>query len=136
MPLMRNVPQSQAAEDADCMQSACGRLSFQAPVKPLRSAAAVRSDTTVVYDLHRTIEESAGEGKPWLGRSFSVAEQFVLTRAGSVVVHREKLRQKSLEWGVAQENLFLIPYPLEPAWCESAAHRRWPAPRFASGPET
>src|SRR5256885_7703512 len=49
--------------------------------------AAVRPDATLVYDFHQPIEEIAGEGKSWLGRSFSVAGQVVLRRGGPVLVH-------------------------------------------------
>src|SRR3982075_4229823 len=52
--------------------------------------AAVRSCSCVVYDLGACIEEmalSAGlcESGSWMGRSFRVAEQFVLSRAAAVI---------------------------------------------------
>src|SRR5256885_2195533 len=98
--------------------------------------AAVRSDATVVYDFHLPIEEIAGEGKSWLGRSFSVAEQFVLSRANAVVVHCEDLWRRCIERGASKENLFLIPHPLDPLWCDSVSDRRWIEWRFAAKPET
>ncbi|HZR28416.1 MAG TPA: glycosyltransferase, partial [Terriglobales bacterium] len=50
----------------------------------------------------------------WLARSFAVAEQFVLTRAGAVVVHAGAMREDALKRGCAPENVFQIPEPLSP----------------------
>lgn len=94
--------------------------------------AAVRNCPAVVYDLSWFVEEQPeGEADPgtekdsagknaagknrelsWLGRSFRVAEQFVLTRAGAVVTHTGALRQGALQRGAAEENHFQIPRPL------------------------
>ena len=54
--------------------------------------AAVRCCGCVVYDLTGCIEELAiaadlCEPGSWMGRSFRVAEQFILSRAAAVVVH-------------------------------------------------
>lgn len=79
--------------------------------------AAVRNIGGVVYDLGACIEElaiSAGQCEPgsWMGRSFRVAEQFVLSRAAAVVVHSLGMKDAALERGAAAENIFLIPAPL------------------------
>jgi glycosyltransferase involved in cell wall biosynthesis len=79
--------------------------------------AAVRSTGGVVYDLGACIEElalAAGQCEPgsWMGRSFRVAEQFVLSRAASVIVHSSALRDAAKERGALAENTFLIPDPI------------------------
>jgi hypothetical protein len=79
--------------------------------------AAVRSCSCVVYDLGACIEEmaiSAGLCEPgsWMGRSFRVAEQFVLSRAAAVIVHSFALREAALERGALPEGVFLIPRPM------------------------
>lgn len=79
--------------------------------------AAVRSIGGVVYDLEACIEElaiSAGQCEPgsWMGRSFRVAEQFVVTRAATVVVHSSAMRNAARERGAAPENIFEIPHPI------------------------
>ena len=56
--------------------------------------AGVRSCSCVAYDFRAPIEEmaiSAGLSEPgsWMGRSFRVAEQFVLARAAAVIVHSQ-----------------------------------------------
>jgi glycosyltransferase involved in cell wall biosynthesis len=92
--------------------------------------AAVRSTGGVVYDLDACIEElaiAAGQCEPgsWMGRSFRVAEQFVLARAGAVVVHSSAMREAARERGALPENTFVIPEPLwadeQPALAHSAA---------------
>jgi glycosyltransferase involved in cell wall biosynthesis len=80
--------------------------------------AAVRSCSCVVYDLAACIEElaiSAALCEPgsWMARSFRVAEQFVLSRAGAVIVHSHGLEQAALERGAPAENIFLAPGPLD-----------------------
>jgi hypothetical protein len=79
--------------------------------------AAVRSCNCVVYDLNACIEElaiSAGLCEPgsWMGRSFRVAEQFVLSRAAAVIVHSIGLKEAALERGAPAEGVFLIPEPI------------------------
>lgn len=79
--------------------------------------AAVRSIGGVVYDLPACIEElaiSAGqcETGSWMGRSFRVAEQFVLSRAAAVIIHSLTMKDAALERGAPSENIFLIPDPL------------------------
>lgn len=99
--------------------------------------AAVRNYPAVVYDVLNFVEqhpsdselasrpasENDSAGAPsgehsWLGRSFRVAEQFVLTRAGAVVVHSSAVKQGVLERAASEENIFQIPAPLSPALLE------------------
>jgi glycosyltransferase involved in cell wall biosynthesis len=87
--------------------------------------AAVRSIGGVVYDLDGCIEElaiAAGQCEPgsWMGRSFRVAEQFVLARAAAVIVHSTGMKSAAQERGAPPEGVFLIPDPL-PAEEESPA---------------
>jgi hypothetical protein len=82
--------------------------------------AAVRNCPAVVYDLTGFVEELANgsghaEGYSWLGRSFRVAEQFVLARAGAVIVHTRDVYTGALRRGVAPENVFMIERLLAPA---------------------
>ncbi len=79
--------------------------------------AAVRSCSCVVYDLGACIEEmaiSAGlcEAGSWMGRSFRVAEQFILSRAAAVIVHSLGLKEAALERGAPPDSVFLIPEPI------------------------
>jgi glycosyltransferase involved in cell wall biosynthesis len=79
--------------------------------------AAVRNIGGVVYDLSACIEElamSAGqcEHGSWMGRSFRVAEQFVLARAAAVIVHSSGMRQAAVDRGALPESIFLVPDPL------------------------
>jgi glycosyltransferase involved in cell wall biosynthesis len=79
--------------------------------------AAVRNCSCVVYDLNACIEEmaiSAGLCEPgsWMGRSFRVAEQFVLSRAAAVIVHSRGLKAAALERGAPPEGVFLVPEPI------------------------
>jgi glycosyltransferase involved in cell wall biosynthesis len=79
--------------------------------------AGVRSVSCVVYDLRACIEEMAMaahlcEPGSWMGRSFRVAEQFVLSRAAAVMVHSQGMRQAAVERGAPPENLFLVPDPI------------------------
>jgi hypothetical protein len=82
--------------------------------------AAVRNCPAVVYDVSGFVEEMANaEGQPegysWLGRSFRVAEQFVLSRSGAVIVHTREVYLGALRRGAAQENIFIIEPLLSPA---------------------
>jgi glycosyltransferase involved in cell wall biosynthesis len=79
--------------------------------------AAVRNCSCVVYDLSACIEEmaiSAGlcESGSWMGRSFRVAEQFVLSRAAAVIVHSRGLKEGALERGAPPDAVFLVPEPI------------------------
>jgi len=79
--------------------------------------AAVRSCSCVVYDLGACIEEmaiSAGLCEPgsWMGRSFRVAEQFILSRAAAVIVHSLGLKEAALERGAPSDAVFLVPEPI------------------------
>jgi glycosyltransferase involved in cell wall biosynthesis len=78
--------------------------------------AAVRGSLPVVYDYQQTLEELAlaesGVG-PWVLRSFRVAEQFALSRAGAIVTHSDAMRILARDRGAASENIFVITEPLE-----------------------
>jgi hypothetical protein len=79
--------------------------------------AAVRNCSCVVYDLDACIEEmalSAGLCEPgsWMGRSFRVAEQFVLSRAAAIIVHSLGLKEAALERGAPPDAVFLVPEPI------------------------
>jgi hypothetical protein len=81
--------------------------------------AAVRSCACVVYDLRDCIDELAldsGQCNPgsWIGRSFRAAEQFVLSRAATVIVHSLGMKDAAQERGAPPENIFLVPDPLQP----------------------
>jgi glycosyltransferase involved in cell wall biosynthesis len=80
--------------------------------------AAVRGFSCVVYDLCACIEDWAiasgqCEHGSWMGRSFRVAEQFVLSRAEAVVVHSLGMKSAVEERGAPREAIFLIPEPLD-----------------------
>ena len=79
--------------------------------------AAVRNVGCVVYDFTACIEELAivthqAEPGSWMGRSFRVAEQFILARVAAVIVHSHGLKKAAEERGAAPESIFLIPEPL------------------------
>jgi glycosyltransferase involved in cell wall biosynthesis len=79
--------------------------------------AAVRSCGCVVYDLTGCIEELATaaelcEPGSWMGRSFRVAEQFILSRASAVVVHSSGMKDAAIERGADKDSVFVIPQPL------------------------
>lgn len=79
--------------------------------------AGVRNLPCVVYDLNACIEEFAisaalCERGSWMGRSFRVAEQFILSRAQAVIVHSLGMKAAVEERGTPPENVFLIPDPL------------------------
>jgi glycosyltransferase involved in cell wall biosynthesis len=80
--------------------------------------AGVRSLSCVVYDLRACIEEMAMAARlcepgSWMGRSFRVAEQFVLSRAAAVIVHSQGMKQAAIERSAPAENIFLVPDPIE-----------------------
>jgi glycosyltransferase involved in cell wall biosynthesis len=80
--------------------------------------ASVRSCSCVVYDLRACIEEMAISARlcehgSWMGRSFRVAEQFVLSRASAMIVHSQGMKEAVLERGVPPENIFLVPDSLD-----------------------
>lgn len=79
--------------------------------------AGVRNLSCVVYDVSACIEElaisaSLCERGSWMGRSFRVAEQFILSRAEAVIVHFQGLKNAVEERGAPRNNIFLIPDPL------------------------
>ncbi len=88
--------------------------------------AAVRNCSCVVYDVTAYIEELAiatGQCEPgsWMARSFRVAEQFILARAGAIVVHCRNMAEAAQERGAPKESIFVIPEPLPLENDETAA---------------
>ena len=80
--------------------------------------AGVRNLSCVVYDLKGCIEELALCGAQWdrgswMGRSFRVAEQFILSRAKAVIVHSSGMKAAVEERGAGAENVFVIPEPVD-----------------------
>lgn len=78
--------------------------------------AALRAGLALAYDYVVPVEEMQGGGfaaGAWLRRSMRAAEQFLLTRAGAVVVHTRAQRDRAAARGVAEEDLFLVPDPVE-----------------------
>ena len=78
--------------------------------------AGVRGSLPLVYDFGATLEDvakhqSQGTSGPWLLRSFRVAEQFALSRAGAVVAHTQVMAKIAHDRGAATENVFVIPEP-------------------------
>jgi glycosyltransferase involved in cell wall biosynthesis len=98
--------------------------------------AAVRSNAAVVYDMRQAVEQIAAEERTWLRRSFQAAEQFVLSRAGGVVVHSNELRQECLRRGVEEQSLFCVPQPLDSGWLDSLPDRYWIERRTGANPHT
>jgi hypothetical protein len=79
--------------------------------------ASVRSSLSTVYDMRAFVEQLAVsgpycEGKPWLTRSFRVAEQFIFTRASATVVHSPFLKAVCIDRGAAAESVFCICDPV------------------------
>jgi hypothetical protein len=81
--------------------------------------AAVRNCSVVVYEIAGFVEQLAisaaehGEGERpgvWLSRSLRVAEQFVIARAGAIVVRSSDNVACTLERGAAADDVFLIPH--------------------------
>ncbi len=96
--------------------------------------AAVRAGVPAVYDLHDVVEKTANSaeaaGHSWLLRSFRTAEQFVLARAGAVVVHSSTMYRAAAERGTPSENLFLVAdafapgdADLHPLWVRAVAEK-------------
>ncbi len=80
--------------------------------------AAVRTCPAVVYEIGGFVEQLAlqasaqeGEQPPgaWLSRSLRVAEQFVIARAGAIIVHSAEQRSAALDRGAGVDDVFLIP---------------------------
>lgn len=79
--------------------------------------AGVRNLSCVVYDLNGCIEElalSTGQCDrgSWMGRSFRVAEQFILSRAEAVIVHSMAMKNAVEERGAPPASVFVIPGPV------------------------
>ena len=103
--------------------------------------AAVRVSSSVVYQFKQSIETMAAaagncDENSWLGRSFRVAEQFVLSRAAAVVVNNHTQRLTCLDRGLNAGNLFLIPEPVEQSSVESFSDRKWLIETTDAGPDT
>lgn len=80
--------------------------------------AGVRNCPVVVYDIHAFVEEmgadrAAPDSRPWLSRSFRVAEQFIVSRAAAVVVHGSDMRMRAFERGALPDNVFVVPSPAD-----------------------
>lgn len=80
--------------------------------------AAVRGSIPSAYDFSQGLEDTsvAHEGTsagPWLLRSFRVAEQFALSRAGAVVTHSLAMHKIACERGAGTNNVFHVPEPVE-----------------------
>ncbi len=80
--------------------------------------AGVRNCSCVVYDFPACVEEIAISSKQcepgsWIGRSFRVAEQFILSRAAAIVVHSPGMKTAAEERGASPQSIFLVPEPLE-----------------------
>jgi len=76
--------------------------------------AGVRGSLPLVYDFSHTLEEIGPEQShpgPWLLRSFRVAEQFALSRAGAVVAHSQTMAKIAHDHGAAVNNIFRIHPP-------------------------
>lgn len=78
--------------------------------------AGVRNFSAVVYDMNGCVEElatAAGQcdAHSWIARSFRVAEQFILARAGAIITHSSVIRDAVLERGAPKENVFLVLLP-------------------------
>lgn len=74
--------------------------------------AGVRAGMPVVYDVASPIGSTAPTAGTWLLRSLRVAENFVVSRAGAVVVHSEQNWNWALQAGARADDLFLIPEPI------------------------
>ncbi|MGH9568525.1 MAG: glycosyltransferase, partial [Candidatus Angelobacter sp.] len=103
--------------------------------------AAVRGVSCVVYDLEACIEDMAVSSHQvdtgsWMGRSFRVAEQFVLSRAAAVIVHSTGIKAAALERGTPGNNIFLIPDPLPPENEEETFPEDFLDRRFGFAPES
>lgn len=78
--------------------------------------AALRAGYPLAYDFAAPVEDFQGGrfvAGAWLRRSMRAAEQFLLMRAGAVVVHSDAMWNRAVERGVAVEDLFLVPEPVE-----------------------
>lgn len=103
--------------------------------------AGVRSVSCVVYDLRACIEEMAISARlcepgSWMGRSFRVAEQFVLSRAAAVIVHSQGMKQAAIERGAPPENIFLVPDPIDGEENPLFPDSDFLARRYGLAPET
>jgi len=74
--------------------------------------AGIRAALPVVYEVSSPIGASAPRPGPWLQRSLSVAESFVLARASTLVVHSQQMWNWALEHGARADNVFIVPEPV------------------------
>ncbi len=86
--------------------------------------AGVRGTLPLVYDFNETLgdvaaHQSNGTTGPWLLRSFRVAEQFALTRAGAVVAHTQAMANIAHDRGATNESTFVVAQP----WSTTGAVR-------------
>lgn len=88
--------------------------------------AGVRGTLPLVYDFSCTLDEVSPEQPhpgPWLLRSFRVAEQFALSRAGAVVTHSKAMAKIAHQRGAAKLNIFRIHPAFVPS--NNALHHHW-----------
>lgn len=94
--------------------------------------AAVRNCPVVVYDLSGFVEQLALEASEehglerpgaWLSRSLRVAEQFVIARAGAIIVHTAEQRSGVIERGAEPDKIFLVPWGAHGLDAEEIARR-------------
>lgn len=100
------------------MKAAAGRFELVHAHSFSAGMAAVRNCPTVVYGISGFVEQLAaqaaeqhGSERPgaWLSRSLRVAEQFVISRAGALVVHDAAHRAGALDRGADPDKVFVIP---------------------------
>lgn len=106
--------------------------------------AGLRAGLPVVYDVAAPLGSNSPNAGMWLLRSLRVAEGFVLSHVGAVVVHSQPTWNWALELGARAEDLFLIHHPVvaspvvrdSTAWLVSVTNLR-PAVTFFStdGPD-
>lgn len=95
--------------------------------------AALRAGYPLAYDFAAPVEDSQGGrfvAGACLRRSMRAAEQFLLVRAGAVVVHSYAMWDRAVERGVAVDDLFLVPEPVETVIAEPGSSN------WAHGSET
>lgn len=84
---------------------------FASAMAGLRAGLATVYDARAFVDDFAIVAEQCTE-RSWLARSFRAAEDFVLPRAGAVVVHSSLMRDACRKRGVGKEDLFLVPTPM------------------------
>ncbi len=74
--------------------------------------AALRGAIPVVFQFSESVHDTASRFSA--SRSLSWAERFVLSRAAAVVVDCTYMKELSVSWGAPEQNVFLVPEPVEP----------------------